>query len=161
MAKALEAALKLTTNKKLEAQIMRALLTPHQKDADYTKYKTTVEHIIRLPNSPAEKSVYRTQLVGFLHARGKSEESAERYEAILKKTPDDAATLYILSKLYATSIRDPKKSTAVTERFIKVSKDTGEKIDPQVYVELASTPSWADCLYRPGSRRREPKCTRS
>jgi tetratricopeptide (TPR) repeat protein len=135
---ALEASLKLSPDAKLKGKILRALLIPYDKDADYTKFLGVIEEVIANPTSPAEKSINRTDVLGFLQERKKEKDAVDRYEAKLKKDPKDVTSLYILSGIYGELLRDAKKSAELTERLAELTKDSSGKVDISTSIQLAS-----------------------
>lgn len=134
---ALDAALNLKPDQKLTGRIHRALLIPCDELALVDKMLTSLEFIIANPNSPAEKSVARTNLLGFLQTKGKAREAVVRYEGMLQKNAKDPMVLFILSGIYGDVLRDAKKAAELTERLADVTKEAAGKVDLRTSVQLA------------------------
>jgi hypothetical protein len=92
----LEAALRMARDDEYKLKVYRSLLPVYTNAEDWTLKATALEFIMAHSERPAERSLARSELLGFLRQRGKTAEAAKRYEARLKEDPDDVGTLYSL-----------------------------------------------------------------
>lgn len=132
-----EAALKLAPDDKYRIKVYRALMGAYRQLPEIDKFVEAADFIITKSESAAERSLTRTDLLSFVHQRGKTNDLAKRYEAVLKKDDKSVTALFILSELYADLKRDPKRSAELLERLAKVSADSGEELDVQASAKLA------------------------
>lgn len=132
-----EAALKMAPDDKFRIKVYRALIASYRQQAEIDKFVDAMDFIITKSDSAAERSLARTDLLSFVHQRGKTNDLAKRYEAVLTKDGKNVTALYILSDLYADLKRDPKRSSDLLERLAKVSADSNEKLNVADSAKLA------------------------
>jgi RNA polymerase sigma factor (sigma-70 family) len=132
-----EAALKLAPDDKYRIKVYRALMGAYRQLPEIDKFVEAADFIISKSESAAERSLTRTDLLSFVHQRGKTNDLAKRYEAVLKKDEKSVTALFILSELYADLKRDPKRSAELLERLAKVSADSGEELNVPASAKLA------------------------
>ncbi|MBS0204138.1 MAG: sigma-70 family RNA polymerase sigma factor [Planctomycetes bacterium] len=132
-----EAALRMAPDDKYRIKVYRALLGAYRQLPEIDKFVDAVDFIITKSDSAAERSLARTDLLSFVFQRGKTNDLARRYEAVLTKDDKNVTALYVLSELYADLKRDPKRSAELLERLAKVSADGGEKLNVAASAKLA------------------------
>ena len=132
-----EAALKMAPDDKYRIKVYRALLGAYRQLPEIDKFVEAADFIITKSESVNERSLTRTDLMSFVHQRGKTNELAQRYEDALKKDAKNVTALYVLSELYADLKRDPKRSAELLERLAKVSADGGEALNVPASAKLA------------------------
>lgn len=132
-----EAALRLAPDDKYRVKVYRALLGAYRQLPEIDKFVDAVDFIISKSDSAAERSLARTDLLSFVHQRGKTNDLAKRYEAVLAKDDKNVTALYVLSELYADLKRDAKRSAELLERLAKVSADGGEPLNVAASAKLA------------------------
>lgn len=132
-----EAALRLAPDDKYRVKVYRALLGAYRQLPEIDKFVEAVDFIITKSDSAAERSLARTDLLSFVHQRGKTNDLAKRYEAVLAKDDKNVTALYILSELYADLKRDAKRSAELLERLAKVTAAEGEPLNVAASAKLA------------------------
>lgn len=132
-----EAALAMAPDDKYRVKIYRALLGAYRQLPEIDKFVEAADFVITKSESPNERSLMRTDLMSFVHQRGKINVLAERYEAVLKKDANSVTALYILSELYADLKRDPKRSAELLERLARLSAASGETLNVAASAKLA------------------------
>ncbi|MEK6257709.1 MAG: sigma-70 family RNA polymerase sigma factor [Planctomycetota bacterium] len=132
-----EYALKMAPDDKSKIRVYRALMGAYRQLPEIDKFTEAADFIITKSEQPAERSLTRTSLLSFVHQRGKTNDLAERYEAVLKKDPKSVTALFVLSELYAELKSDPKRSTELLERLAKLTAKSGEALDVPASAKLA------------------------
>jgi RNA polymerase sigma factor (sigma-70 family) len=132
-----EAALKMAPDDKFRIKVYRALIASYRQQAEIDKFVEAMDFIITKSDRVAERSLARTDLLSFVHQRGKTNDLAKRYEEVLTKDGKNVTALYILSELYADLKRDPKRSSDLLERLAKVQGDSNEKLNVADSAKLA------------------------
>ncbi len=133
----LEAALTLSDGVEDKIRIYRALTPVYTQIDDWTKKAGALEYIIRHSKRDAERSLARTELMGFLRERGKTEDAVKRYEAQLKESPDDIATIYILIDVYGRLKDEPRRATELLDRWNILLKEQGSELSVRDAAQLA------------------------
>jgi tetratricopeptide (TPR) repeat protein len=113
----LEAALRLAPDDKARLDVYQALVPVYRMLPEIDKKLEADEFIIRNSERRAARSNAARDLVSFLHQRGKLDVAIERYEALLKTTPDDVAALAALTNIYARLKRDETKAADLGKRL--------------------------------------------
>lgn len=134
----LEAALRMARDDDYKLKVYRALLPVYTIAEDWTLKATALEFIIAHGPQPAERSLARTELLGFLRQRGKTADAAKRYEGRLKDAPDDAATLYILCEFYGRLVDDPQRAVVMLERYARVQEAQADGLSVADAADLAA-----------------------
>lgn len=134
----LEAALRLAPDDEFRVKVYRALLPAYTQSGDWLLKTQALEFIIEKSERDAERSLARTELMGFLRERGKTDAAVKRYEERLQKNPEDAATLCILIEVYARLKNDPRRSAALLERWSKLKTASGEEMRVTEAAQLAT-----------------------
>ena len=132
-----EYALKMAPDDKAKIRVYQALMGAYRQLAEIDKFTEAADFIITKSEQPAERSLTRSSLLSFVHQRGKTNDLAERYEAVLKKDPKSVTALYVLSELYADLKSDAKRSTELLERLAKLTAKSGEALDVPASAKLA------------------------
>lgn len=132
-----EAALRLAPDDKYRVKVYRALLGAYRQLPEIDKFVDAVDFIITKSDSAAERSLARTDLLSFVHQRGKTNDLAKRYEAVLAKDDKNVTALYILSELYADLKLDAKRSAELLERLAKLTAAEGEPLNVSASAKLA------------------------
>jgi RNA polymerase sigma factor (sigma-70 family) len=132
-----EAALRMAPDDKYRVKVYRALLGAYRQLTEIDKFVEAADFIITKSDSSAERSLVRTDLLSFVHQRGKTNDLATRYEAVLTKDDKNVTALYILSELYADLKKDPKRSSELLEKLAKLNANSGEKLDVPGSAKLA------------------------
>jgi serine/threonine protein kinase/tetratricopeptide (TPR) repeat protein len=135
--KPLEAALAMSEAVEDKVRISRALTPVYTQIDDWTKKAGVLEYIIRHSTRTAERSLARTELMGFLRERGKTNDAVKRYEAQLKETPNDIATIYILIEVYGRLKDEPRRSAELLDRWNILLKEQGEELSVRDAAQLA------------------------
>lgn len=146
----LEAALRMARDDDYKLKVYRALLPVYTIAEDWTLKATALEFIIAHAAQPAERSLARTELLGFLRQRGKTADAAKRYENRLKESPDDAATLYILCEFYGRLVDDPQRAVVMLERYARVQEAQADGLSVADAADLAAQYVKAK-KYQPGA----------
>ncbi len=134
----LEAALRMARDDDYKLKVYRALLPVYTIANDWTLKATALEFIIAHSERVAERSLARSELLGFLRQRGKTAEAAKRYEDRLKEDPDDVGTLYILCEFYGRLVDDPHRSVVMLERLARIQQAEGEGLSVADAADLAA-----------------------
>lgn len=132
-----EAALRLAPDDKYRIKVYRALLGAYRQLPEIDKFVEAVDFIITKSDSVAERSLARTDLLSFVHQRGKTNDLAKRYEAVLAKDDKNVTALYVLSELYADLKLDAKRSAELLERLAKLTAAEGEPLNVAASAKLA------------------------
>jgi tetratricopeptide (TPR) repeat protein len=128
---ALEQALKLDPDAALKGKIYRALVGPYRALPEIGLFLDAMEFVIRNPENPAEPLTARRTILSHVQSRGKAAHVAERYEAALKKDPDDRTALLILSGIYVELLKQPQRGAELTDRLLAVTrKESGGALEP-------------------------------
>lgn len=122
-----EAALKLAPDDTARVRIHRALLPAYRQESDWQLGAGALEFIIAHSDQDAERSLARTELMGFLHARGKTDDAIKRYEGRLKKSNDEAA-LYILIEIYSRLKSDAQRASVLLEQWDALKRKSGQEM---------------------------------
>lgn len=133
----LEAALRMAPDDEYKVKVYRALLPAYTIASDWTLKATALEFIVGHSERAAERSLARTELLGFLRQRGKTADAAKRYEAKLKEDPDDSGTLYILCEFYGRLVDDPKKAVTMLERYARLQEQSEDGFSVTDAADLA------------------------
>ena len=129
----LEEALKLAPDDQYRIRIYRALIPAYTIASDWKPKVEALEFIIRNSEQDAERSLARTEMMGFIRQRGKTKELVKRYEQQLKDDPSDESTLYILTEVYSRLTDEPQKAASILERLTKLKAVAGEELSvPEV-----------------------------
>lgn len=132
-----EAALKLAPDVKYRIKVYRALLAAYRQLPEIDKFVEAADYIITNSEQPAERSIIRTDLLSFVHQRGKTNDLVSKYEDVLKKDPKNLPALFILSEVYADLKKDPKRSAELLEQMFKLSSDQGQAVNVPAAAKLA------------------------
>ena len=136
--KAFEEALRLAPDdKKFKLQVYRHLGEIYRKATEIDKMVEAADFIITHSESVPERSLRRSDLLSFVHQRGKAKELGSRYEDRLKKNEEDMTALYVLSEIYDRWVPNAKRGVEVTERLLKLQQKEGLKIDIPTAAQLA------------------------
>jgi len=138
--KPLEAALKLAPDDQYRIKVYRALLPAYRQTDEWLPTFTALEFIIQHSEQAAERSLARTELMGFIRNRGKTEAAVKRYEERLKETKEEAvteATLYILIEVYSRLQNDPRKAAERLEQFAALQQKAGRELTVGDAAQLA------------------------
>ncbi|WLD10184.1 serine/threonine-protein kinase [Planctellipticum variicoloris] len=132
-----EAALKLAPDDEYRVKVYRALLAAYRQDSNWLPCAAALEFIIARSKQAAERSLARTELMGFLRARGKTNDATKRYEERLKLSPNDEATIYILIEVYSRLKDDPRRAAVLLEQWSELKKKSGEEMKVSEAAQLA------------------------
>ncbi len=133
----LEAAVKLAPDDADRVKYYRALIPAYTMADDWQLKANALDFIITHAGQSAERSLARTDLLGFVRQRGKTKELVQRYEKRLQQQPDDEVALYILSEAYARLTDEPQKAATLLERMAALKKVAGEEPGLQESAQLA------------------------
>jgi len=134
---ALESAQSLAKTDAMRLKVSQALLIPYRELPEIEPMQKAAEYILTHSEQAAERSLTRRALLAFIHRRGKLDAALEKYEAQLKKTPEDRTVLYVLTEAYAGFKMDPKRSAEVAEQLAAVEKKLGKGPDVASQAHLA------------------------
>jgi tetratricopeptide (TPR) repeat protein len=130
-------ALKLAPHDEARVKIYRSLLRAYTTAPEWEYKVTALEFMIEKSEQAAERSLARSELVGFVYQRGKTNDVIKRYEERLQKEPNHEATLYILSELYTQSKENPKRAAELLEKLSQVQKASGKELSVLESAKLA------------------------
>lgn len=134
----LEAAAKLAKTDREKIEAHRTLMMPYRELQEIEPMQGAAEYVLANSQQAAERSLTRSSLLGFIHKRGKMDVAVEGYEARLKKMPEDATVLFVLTEAYATYKKDPARSAELAEKLAVVDKKLGRNQDVYAQAQLAS-----------------------
>lgn len=131
-----EAALKLAPDDASRVKIYRALLPAYRQESDWLLCAGALEFIVAHSEQDAERSLARTELMGFLRARGKTNDAVKRYEERLKQANDEA-TMYILIEVYSRLKDDPRRASVLLEQWSALKLKSGKEMKVSEAAQLA------------------------
>ena len=134
---AVEQALKLAPHDEARVKVYRSLLRPYTTAPEWEYKVTALEFIIEKSEQAAERSLARSDLVGFVYQRGKTDDVVKRYEERLQQEPNHEATLYILSEIYTRSKENPKRAAELLEKLSQIQKAAGKELSVLESAKLA------------------------
>lgn len=133
----LEAALALATSDKQKLDTQRTLLIPYRELQEIEPMQSAAEFIIAKSELPAERSLTRGTLLGFVHKRGKMNDAVKGYEERLKKSPENRTLLYILAEAQRNYQKNAVRSIELGEKLAEIEKKLGNKVDVNEQAQLA------------------------
>ena len=139
----LEAALKLATDDDQRKNTYQALTRAYRLLPEPDKMLEAQDFIIRHTDKHAGRSNAARDVVSFLHQRGKLDAGVERYEAQLKKNPDDPAAVTILAEIHARHRKDSKLAATYKERREKLDRELAEQLAARLEKEAEAEPETA------------------
>ena len=78
---------------KFRLKVYEALLPAYRQVGEINKFVDACDFLIAKSPTPAQQSITRRGLLGFVFERGKLDELASRYEDALKKDPQNRTAL--------------------------------------------------------------------
>ena len=139
----LEAALKLATDDDQRKNTYQALTRAYRLLPEVDKMLEAQDFIIRHTDKHAGRSNAARDVVSFLHQRGKLDAGVERYEAELKKNPDDPAAVTILAEIHARHRKDAKLAAAYRERRETLDRKLAEQLAVRLEKHAEADPATA------------------
>ena len=139
----LEAALRLAPDDKARLSVYQALVPAYRTLPEIDKLLEANEFIIRHSDRSAGRSLPARDVASFLHQRGKVDVGIERYEAQLKKDPDDIAALSILSIIYTRLKRDEARGQELARRQAEVDRKIAQRVAEKLEKEAEASPNQA------------------
>jgi tetratricopeptide (TPR) repeat protein len=133
----LEAALRLAPDDPFRLKVYEALFPAYRMLPEPDKFLEASDFVIRKSTSAAKQSLTRSSLVSFMHQRGKTGELVQGYEDALKKDPNDRASLFVLSYVYAQTQREPNRAVDVLQRLVRLDEKEGKPLNVPQSAELA------------------------
>lgn len=139
----LEAALRLAPDDKARLSVYQALVPAYRILPEIDKMLEANEFIIRHSDRTAGRSLPARDVASFLHQRGKVDVGIERYEAQLKKDPDDIAALSILAVIYTRLKRDEGRGQEFASRQGEVDRKIAQGVAQRLEKEAQASPDVA------------------
>jgi len=134
--KPFEAALKLAPDDKYRIKVYETLRPVYRQLPKPNKMMEACDFIIRHSDFEPKRSITRSDLLSFMHQRGKVDKLINFYASALKKDPNDFTALYVLSETYDRIKRDPKRAAELTKRLLALNG--GDKpVDVRTTAKLA------------------------
>jgi tetratricopeptide (TPR) repeat protein len=119
----LEAALTLAKDDAERLKAYEALVPPYRLHPEIDKYLVSQEFVIRHTNARAGRSLAARDVVSIAYTRGKLDSLTQRYDAELKKNPNDPAALTILTALFTERKRDDPRGPELKRQLDYLDRD--------------------------------------
>ena len=124
--KPLDAAFKSANDDDTKLRAAEGLMTANRETADFAGYLNAADFVIAHNVHKAGRSVNASQVHGFIHFTGKTDEAIKRYEKKLKEDASDLAALNVLAEVYNRSDRSNKiRAQELNEKLSAINKDVG------------------------------------
>jgi predicted negative regulator of RcsB-dependent stress response len=145
----LEMALQLGPDPKLALDLHEMLFSVYRETAQAEKAVAAAEFVIRNHPRKAGRSISTSRLAGYLQAQGNVDDQVARYEAMLKKTPDDLAALGVLEQIYARGLRkQPDRQATLSAKRTEIEVGLAKKLAGELEAEARANPSTAAQLLK-------------
>jgi tetratricopeptide (TPR) repeat protein len=134
----LEAAVKLA---KTDAQRLRAygyLVPAYRLEPKTEKMLEAQEFIIRHTDRRAERFLAARDVVSYAIQRGKLDDVTKRYDALLKKKPQDPAALAVLTAIYAQTKAKDSRTTALKQQLTELDRTLAREFAQRLEKEAES-----------------------
>lgn len=119
----LEAAVKLSgDDKRTKIQAFKALASVYRQLGQFKRLQSTSEFIIENSDSAADRSMMRRAYLAFAQRQGKLRDLTERYEARLRRKPNDYLSVYLLSEIYSRAIEKPDRAIELMKSLETIEK---------------------------------------
>jgi tetratricopeptide (TPR) repeat protein len=119
----LETALKLAPDDKARLDVYQALMSVYRVLPEIDKKLEANEYVIRHSERRTARGLACRDLVAFLFQRGKLDSAIERYEALLKKEPNDVAGLAMMTEIYKRARPDARQAEEFGTRLEAVERE--------------------------------------
>lgn len=125
----LEAAIRLAKDDEMKLKAYQALLPAYREIPEFEPFQTAAEFVIANSPQSAERSLTRRALLSFAYNRGQLDNLAKRYEAMLEKDTKNYLGVYVLSEIYSTNDKNPKRAVELLKQLeqLEAKKDPGTK----------------------------------
>jgi len=124
----LEAALGLAKDDAQRKKAYEALVPAYRLQPEIDKLFAAQEFIIRHTERRAGRSIAAREVASFAYTRGKLDATIERYDAQLKKDPNDPAALSILTAIFTQVRRDTSRGTELKQRLEELDRDLARQL---------------------------------
>jgi tetratricopeptide (TPR) repeat protein len=144
----LEAALKLAPDDKARLEIYQGLMRVYRLLPEIDKKIEANEFVIRHTQRRPGRSIASRDLVSFLYERGKLDVAIERYEAHLKREPQDVAALSVLTDIYKRVQRDAGKADEYGQKLEAVNRKIAREAAQELENAAAASPPASAALLK-------------
>jgi tetratricopeptide (TPR) repeat protein len=117
----LEAFVQMTNDPKERLKAYRALFQSYRLIPEFEPFQKAAEYVIERTESDAERSLIRSSFISFAFQRGQLDSLAKRYEARLAEDRDNFLSVYMLSEIYTTDDRNPKRAIELLQQLEKLN----------------------------------------
>lgn len=126
--KPLNAAFKSAKEDDTKMRAAEGLMRAYRETSDFGGYLDAADFVIANNERVAGRSVNASQVLGFIHFTGKTDEAIKRYEKRLKEDASDLAALNVLSEIYSHSDRsDKSRADELNEKLRSINKQIATK----------------------------------
>lgn len=136
-----EAALELAPDNEFRLKVYEALLPAYREIPEFEPFLTASEFIITHSKQDAHQSLARRAFLSFAYNRGQIKSLIEQYEERLQKDDKDRTAVYILSEIYTSADRNPKRAIELIEQLQKLDaenkKSDDKPTDPVAAAKIA------------------------
>jgi tetratricopeptide (TPR) repeat protein len=124
-----EAAIRLAKDDEMKLKAYQALLSAYREIPEFEPFQTAAEFVIANSPQSAERSLTRRAFLSFAYNRGQLDNLAKRYEAMLEKDKKNYLAVYVLSEIYSTNDKNPKRAVELLKQLeeLEAKKDPGTK----------------------------------
>jgi len=126
--KPLDAAFKSAIEDDTKLRAAEGLMRANRETADFAGYLDAADYVITHNDHKTGRSVNASQVHGFIHFTGKTDEAIKRYEEKLKEDANDLAALNVLARIYDRSDRANKtRAQELNETLSAINKEIATK----------------------------------
>lgn len=143
-----EEALRLSDEVAFRVKTYQALIPSYRLHDEIDDLATAAEYVVENGTKLTDWSNAANALLAYARERSGTDEAAKRLEQRLENDPNDRAALFLLSEIYGSLKRDPRRRVELLNRFIAREADRGE---PQTVTQKADRAQ----LYAKADRFRE------
>lgn len=122
-----EAAIRLAKDNEMKLKAYQALLPAYREIPEFEPFQTAAEFVITNSPQNADRSLTRRSFLSFANNRGQTDNLIQRYEAMLAKDKNNYLGVYLLSEIYSTNNKNPKRAVELLKQLEKLEakKDPG------------------------------------
>lgn len=117
-----------STNEVTKMRAAEGLMRAHRETSDFAGYLDSADYVISHSDRKAGRSVNASQVHGFIHFNGKTDEAVKRYENMLKADANNLAALNVLAEIYSRSDRINKsRAQELKDKLSALNKEIATK----------------------------------